>query len=113
MQATLSRNTIAQLETCYQLRHRDAILAHLSEKPFLVPLLTETYPHIQQFFDACPCYLELDSDSGTLYLLIGTSCSGQETLRLSQEFDRAWWQSQYRHAAGHLIIDVEYQPLSV
>ena len=105
---------LAGLEHSYTFKERAEVLRFLDEYPFLVPLLLEAPPKIEDHFPESPLFLTVLADpevgdDAQLVLSIGVDFPPDQALLRLQQLDIEWWLDSVSQTEGRLCIDVEYR----
>jgi hypothetical protein len=106
---------LSLLQQWYVFRdERTRILRFLERYPFLVPLLVEVYPHIEEFFPHSLVYLTVTTDPeewgiDRLVAFIATYSDPDDVLDALSAFDKKWWLNSLKRAQGKLCITLEFR----
>jgi hypothetical protein len=93
---------------------RTVMLRFLEKYPFLVSLLLEVYPHIEEFFPHSLVYLTVSTDleefgTDRLVAFISTDLDPDNALDALSAFDKNWWLNSLKLAQGKLCITLEFR----
>ena len=108
---------VKDLEKVYTFRQREMVITVLSEFPFLISLVEETYLRIQEFFPGTTIFLEpfIDPDNEghdpadmELVASIATELEPREVFERFNEFRQTWWLDALDRAQDRLCVKIGF-----
>jgi hypothetical protein len=99
--------TMALYNIMFEIRNPTETSEFLRDNKYLIPLVSEAYHKLQDFFPPSPLFMEVSHNE--MVISVGTSLSPNEAKRNLDEFDEKWWLDKCTESNAKLCITVEFQ----
>ena len=108
----ISTQALWNLPELYSFGQASDVYGFIEDHSSVLPVLTDAPTQIRKVFGAVPLKLELfvepESGSKSLMLLVGADLAPRESLACLRKLDDAWWLEAMVGAKGKVCLDVGF-----